>query len=299
MEWRELIVDAYERLPELAEEALAGIRQADLDWQPWPGLNPLGWTVWHLTRVQDGQIADLMQAPEEDLWTRDGWHAKFNRPPDHDDSGYGHTAAQVKAFRSPSAKVQLDYLRAVTARTKQYLASVTTTELDRPLYVTTVASCFRNEQRYDDLRRLWGFTMREIVCIGTRDEVQAHLTAFKRRVLGFGERLGLGLAVEVGSDPFYQPQSARALLQQVFPQKEEFLYGGAVAIASVNFHRNFFGERCRIKTHDGQLAFTGCVAFGLERWLHALLNRFDQDAGAAAAAVAAGPPEGSVDLSEP
>ena len=133
MEWRELIVDAYERLPELAEEGLAGIRQADLDWQPWPGLNPLGWTVWHLTRVQDGQIADLMQAPEEDLWTRDGWHAKFNRPPDHDDSGYGHTAAQVKAFRSPSAKVQLDYLRAVTERTKQYLASVTTTELDRPL----------------------------------------------------------------------------------------------------------------------------------------------------------------------
>jgi len=133
MEWRELIVDAYERLPELAEEALAGIRQADLDWQPWPGLNPLGWTVWHLTRVQDGQIADLMQAPDEDLWTRDGWHAKFNRPPDHDDSGYGHTAAQVKAFRSPSAKVQLDYLRAVTKRTKQYLASVTTAELDRAL----------------------------------------------------------------------------------------------------------------------------------------------------------------------
>ena len=133
MEWRELIVDAYERLPELAEEALAGVRQADLDWQPWPGINPLGWTVWHLTRVQDGQIADLMQAPDEDLWTRDGWHAKFNRPPDHDDSGYGHTPAQVKAFRSPSAKVQLDYLRAVTERTKQYLASVTTTELDRPL----------------------------------------------------------------------------------------------------------------------------------------------------------------------
>ena len=133
MEWRELIVDAYERLPELAEEALAGVRQADLDWQPWPGINPLGWTVWHLTRVQDGQIADLMQAPDEDLWTRDGWHAKFNRPPDHDDSGYGHTAAQVKAFRSPSAKVQLDYLRAVTKRTKQYLASVTTAELDRAL----------------------------------------------------------------------------------------------------------------------------------------------------------------------
>ena len=131
MEWRELIVDGFERLPDLAEEALAGVRAADLDWPPAPGCNPLGWTVWHLTRVQDGQIAELMDEP--DLWTRDGWHAKFNRPPDHDDSGYGHTAAQVRAFRSPSAKVQLDYLRATTERTKQYLASLTPTDLDRPL----------------------------------------------------------------------------------------------------------------------------------------------------------------------
>jgi hypothetical protein len=133
VEWRELIVDAYERLPDLAEEALAGVRQTDLDWQPWSGTNPLGWTVWHLTRVQDGQVADLMEAPDQDLWTRDGWHAKFKRPPDHDDSGYGHTAAEVKAFRSPSAKVQLEYLRAVTERTKRYLASLTPADLDRPL----------------------------------------------------------------------------------------------------------------------------------------------------------------------
>ena len=117
MEWRELVVDGYDRLPEVVEEVLAGVRAADLDWPPRPGANPLGWTVWHLTRVQDAQIADLMGEP--DLWTRDGWHAKFDRPPVHDDHGYGHTAAQVRAFRSPSAKVQLDYLRATTDRTKR------------------------------------------------------------------------------------------------------------------------------------------------------------------------------------
>jgi hypothetical protein len=131
VEWRELIVDSYDRLPDLVEEALAGVRTTDLDWQPRPGTNPLGWTVWHLTRVQDAQIADLMG--EADLWTRDGWHQKFGRPPDHDDSGYGHTAEQVRAFRSPSAKVQLDYLRAVTDRTKRYVASLTPAELDREL----------------------------------------------------------------------------------------------------------------------------------------------------------------------
>ena len=131
MEWRALIVDGFERLPELAEEAFAGVRAADFDRPPQSGANPLGWTVWHLTRVEDGQIADLMGEP--DLWVRDGWHKKFDRPPDHDDSGYGHTAAQVRAFRSPSAKVQLDYLHATTNRTKRYLASLQPTDLDRPI----------------------------------------------------------------------------------------------------------------------------------------------------------------------
>ncbi|MFP5289170.1 MAG: hypothetical protein ACLGI9_25770 [Thermoanaerobaculia bacterium] len=157
--------------------------------------------------------------------------------------------------------------------------------LDGPRYITTVANCFRNEQRYDDLRRLWGFTMREIVCIGTQDEVQDHLRHFKQRVSRFGDELGLGLAIAIGEDPFYQPQSPRSLMQQLFPQKEEFVYGGSVAIASLNFHRNFFGERCNISTAGGQLAFTGCVAFGLERWLHALNDCFKGDLAAAAAAV--------------
>jgi DinB family protein len=131
VEWRDLIVDGFERLRDLAEEAFAGVRATDFDRAPQPRANPLGWTVWHLTRVQDGQVAEMMGQP--DLWVRDGWHKKFSRPPDHDDSGYGHTPAQVRAFRSPSAKVQLDYLRATTERTKEYLASLAAPDLDRPL----------------------------------------------------------------------------------------------------------------------------------------------------------------------
>ena len=131
MEWRALIVDGFERLPELVEEAFAGVRAADFDRPPQPGANPLGWTVWHLTRVQDGQVADLMGTA--DLWVAHGWHKKFNRPPDHDDSGYGHTPAQVRAFRSPSARVQLDYLDATTEQTKRYIESLKPADLDRPL----------------------------------------------------------------------------------------------------------------------------------------------------------------------
>jgi seryl-tRNA synthetase len=155
-----------------------------------------------------------------------------------------------------------------------------------PRFVTTVATCFRNESAFDDLRRLWSFSMREIVCLGTAAEVQAHLGASKRRILDLAAELGFALDVEVASDPFYQPQGSRAVMQQLFPQKEELLYGKSLAIASLNFHRNFFGERCRIAGADGAPVFTGCVAFGLERWLHALLDRFAGDTAAALAAVA-------------
>jgi seryl-tRNA synthetase len=159
--------------------------------------------------------------------------------------------------------------------------------LDGPRYVTTVATCFRNEGSYDELQRLWSFSMREIVCLGTAEEVQRHLGAFKQRILGFAAGLGLALDIEVASDPFYQPGSSRAVMQKLFPQKEEMVYGRSLAIASLNFHRNFFGERCDIRTADGQPAFTGCVAFGIERWLHALVDRFAGDADGATAAVEA------------
>jgi len=152
--------------------------------------------------------------------------------------------------------------------------------IDEPRYVTTVASCFRNEKEYTALSRLWGFSMREIVCIGSSEAVQAHLASSKKRVSDFAAEIGLPLEIEVAADPFYEPQSSRAVMQKLFPVKEEFVYGGSVAIASTNFHRNFFGERCNIRTADEQAAFSGCQAFGIERWLHALLTHFKQDTAA-------------------
>jgi seryl-tRNA synthetase len=147
--------------------------------------------------------------------------------------------------------------------------------LKGPLKITTVATCFRNETHYDELQRLWSFTMREIVCLGTAEVVKEHLTSFKGKILAFAEALDLPLSIEYATDPFFSQNDPRLLMQKLFPQKEELLYQDGTAIGSLNFHRNFFGERCNIRTTDQEHAFTGCVAFGLERWLHALLHRYD------------------------
>jgi hypothetical protein len=120
--------------------------------------------------------------------------------------------------------------------------------------------------------------MREIICIGTQDAVLDHLRTFKARISGFLDEVGIPHHVDIATDPFFDPNGARATMQRLFPTKEEFLHDGKLAIASVNFHRNFFGERCQIRLPDGSPAFTGCVAFGLERWVSALGELFTESA---------------------
>ncbi|MCX4763964.1 hypothetical protein OG562_23980 [Streptomyces sp. NBC_01275] len=140
--------------------------------------------------------------------------------------------------------------------------------------ITTVATCFRNESHFDGLRRLLGFTMREVIFLGSRAEVLCRVADFKRLTSEFIAALGLPVEVRPARDPFFDADSRRSLMLSLFPAKEEFVYGDTVAISSVNFHRNFFGERCGIRTEDGEYAFSGCIGFGLERWLHALAEHF-------------------------
>ena len=146
--------------------------------------------------------------------------------------------------------------------------------------ITTVQRCFRNEDHYEGLVRLWSFTMRELIAIGPRDDVREFLLAQKRWIAQFAQELDIPLEVRAATDPFFESDGKRARMQQLFPVKEEFVFEETVAVSSVNSHRNFFGERWNIRVPDGSHAFSGCVAFGLERWLHALSTRYADDTDA-------------------
>ncbi len=131
MKWQQLLVDGYGRVLEEMKRALDGLAQDDLDRQPHPDCNSMGWLAWHLTRVQDGQIADL--AGDEQIYIREGWFSRFNRPPDPDDSGFGNSPEQVAAFRSPDIATILGYHKMVLERTKSYINNLSDNDLDREL----------------------------------------------------------------------------------------------------------------------------------------------------------------------
>ena len=151
------------------------------------------------------------------------------------------------------------------------------TRLDRPLYLTTLGSCHRRETHYVPLERQWNFSMREIVCFGSADEVMGFLEHYRDRVTRVCGILDLPVAPVAASDPFFRPtQNPRWIAQRLEPLKTEFLFQNYLAATSINFHRDFFGETFDIRRDDAA-AFSGCVAFGLERWMRMIIGRWGTD----------------------
>jgi uncharacterized damage-inducible protein DinB len=125
----DVYVELYGRVPPLARDAVDGLGPAQLAATPAPGTNSIAWLVWHLARVQDHHIAELLGAPQ--LWESGDWAARCGLDRDPRNTGYGHSPAQVAAVRPESAAALVDYLDAVDARTRSFLAGVNPDDLDR------------------------------------------------------------------------------------------------------------------------------------------------------------------------
>jgi uncharacterized damage-inducible protein DinB len=120
-------VELYGRLPDLVHDAVDGLDESALATSPEPGANTIAWLIWHLTRVQDHHIAEVMEEPQRYL--ADGWYERFGRGPDPQDHGYGHTAADVASVQG-TAEDLAAYYDAVHQRTIAYLAGLTPADLD-------------------------------------------------------------------------------------------------------------------------------------------------------------------------
>ncbi|MFI5836286.1 DinB family protein [Micromonospora sp. NPDC051300] len=129
MDVNDLLTEAYGRLPDLVAGALDGLDPEQLRQAPADGANPVGWLVWHLTRIQDHHVADLLG--EEQIWVTGDWTRRCGLRPDPDDTGYGHGPEQIAAVRPSDGGVLLDYHRAVVERSLAYLRGLGPDDLDR------------------------------------------------------------------------------------------------------------------------------------------------------------------------
>jgi len=124
----DLLTDAFDRVRETTLAAVDGLSPEQLAQRPAPDANPIGWLVWHLTRVQDDHVADV--AGVEQVWTSAGWADRFALPYDVAAHGYGQSSDEVAAG-TWDAGLLAGYLEAVHRATTDYVATVGPDDLDR------------------------------------------------------------------------------------------------------------------------------------------------------------------------
>jgi hypothetical protein len=138
---------------------------------------------------------------------------------------------------------------------------------------TARGCCFRNEEPAEVApgRRQVEFEMRELILVGEPGWIEARLATVQAEVDMLATECGLAdLTWQPASDPFFLPRArGKAHVQRLRGTKLELCLPDGLAIASINRHGAFFGERFSIRTSDGAAAHSACVAFGLDRWVAA------------------------------
>jgi hypothetical protein len=124
----DVLVDAFERIRDAVHPAVNGLSAEQLAFRPNGESNSIAWLVWHLTRIQDDDVAGLHRI--EQAWTEGGWSEHFALPFDPADTGYGHGPDDVAKVTADAALL-LGYFEAVHEKTVAYLRTLSTADLEQ------------------------------------------------------------------------------------------------------------------------------------------------------------------------
>jgi hypothetical protein len=144
--------------------------------------------------------------------------------------------------------------------------------------------CFRYESsNLRDLRRLWDFTMREVVFLGGREQVLAERERGIERFRLILDEHDLAAEIRTASDPFFIAPDAAAKTYFQLSSDTKFEISlvlpddKRLAVGSFNYHNDFFGKAFDSRLESGGPMFSACIAFGLERWVYAFLAQHGAD----------------------
>ena len=162
-----------------------------------------------------------------------------------------------------------------------YFSSLSNGRIQGNHAVTALGKCTRKEEGVlNDLSRITNYTMREVIFLG--DEV--YCSKMQQKILAktitmLDTVFDLSYEVVTANDPFFGEgdtlkQQAQLLaeskyeVQALLPFKHS-----SVSVASFNNHGGVFYDRFSIQPKKGDPACSGCVGWGYERILFAILSQ--------------------------
>ena len=120
-------------------------------------------------------------------------------------------------------------------------------------------------------------------CCWREDFVKEQRENFLKFIESFSEFTGLNCSLEKASDPFFTNEVPdKGALQNHLESKFELLVPlgnqhSDLAVASVNWHSDFFGRSFKIRDKSNYYMSSCCLAFGLERLVFAFLTQHGMD----------------------
>jgi len=126
----DLLKDAFGRVLDRLPQAVTGLTADELLWRVDADANPVGWLVWHLTRVQDDHMATIGGVPQ--VWEQ-GWSDRFDLPYERLSIGYGQSSDEVGAFDVGDPALLTGYHQEVHAQSLRVLEGLSDTDLERVL----------------------------------------------------------------------------------------------------------------------------------------------------------------------
>jgi seryl-tRNA synthetase len=193
-----------------------------------------------------------------------------------DERQWRSLVAEMEAGRDWSEEHRMSDVAVLPAVCYQVYPHLEDEELAEPCMVDITGYCYRHERSHEP-GRMRSFRMREFVLVGEASAVAEWRGEWLERARLWLTSLGLQVAVEPATDPFFGG-AARLLgpLQESDQLKWELIVdldpGVRQAIASSNYHKDHFGRTFRIGA-GGEPAHSACAAFGLERIALAVIHR--------------------------
>jgi seryl-tRNA synthetase len=156
--------------------------------------------------------------------------------------------------------------------------------LERPVVYETSGTCCRDEgHNHYLLERLFTFTMREVTFAG----LPAEARAFRDRCVAWAEvlvkELELDAVLAPAGDPFFLAGAREDEVKVDLPRdckvelRLRIREDATLACASFNVHGSFFADRLGYRHRSHRTPWTACTAFGVERWVWAVLCQHGAD----------------------
>jgi seryl-tRNA synthetase len=217
------------------------------------------------------QYVTFAEHLKEDAAVIDGFRARHGAASELDDQALGDMAPPDTCL-SPAVCYHV------------YHRYENTTIPGRGIARGVCGKCFRFEAgNLSGLRRLWDFTLREIVFLGSRTYVLEARDRSMEMMADLLQAHRLAGEIRTASDPFFiAPDSAAKTYFQLsseakFEVSLMLPANERLAAGSHNYHSDFFGRAFRIDLDGGGPMHSVCVGFGLERWVDAYLEQHGTD----------------------